>query len=200
MSSRVPTHVFASLSQSGWRQAQPKFVPRPQFLRFARPYSSEATQPPLFTKIKCDLKNAMKAKDTARLNVLRSVISAVNNASKTSSPIKTDIQLLALLRKTARSSQDAVQEFQGAGRQDLVDKEEAQIRVLEEYMESSGVESVGEEELRKIIVSTIAELKAGGGKAMAGDVSKKLFAPGGTLSGKDYDSKKAAEIVKQETS
>ncbi len=141
----------------------------------------------------------MKAKDTARLNVLRSIISTVNNASKTSSPVKTDIQLLALLRKSVRTSQDAADEFQSAGRADLVEKEESQIRILKEYMEASDVETVGEEELRSIITTTITELRAGGGKVAAGEVSKRLFSPGGKLHGKDYDAKKASELVKEET-
>ena len=196
MAARLPARVFTALGQPAIRQIRPTQKLSVQCLRFAQPYSSEASQPPLFTKLKCDLKNAMKAKDTARLSVLRGVISAVNNASKTSSPVKTDVQLLGLLRKTARSSQDAVAEFQNAGRSDLVDKEEAQIRVLQEYMQASEVESVSDEDLRAVVAATIAEVQAEGGKVATGEVMKRLNSK---LKGKDFDAKQAAEIVKNET-
>ncbi|OAA59561.1 hypothetical protein SPI_05759 [Niveomyces insectorum RCEF 264] len=101
-----------------------------------------ATTPPLLAKLKGDLKAAMKAKDAPRLTVLRTILAATLNASKTAQPIRTDAQLVALLRKTARASQEAAAEFRGADRADLAEKEEAQIRVLEEYAQASGLASV----------------------------------------------------------
>ncbi|KAH8889695.1 GatB/YqeY domain-containing protein, partial [Thozetella sp. PMI_491] len=162
-----------------------------------RTYSSDVAPPPLLTKLKGDLKTAMRAKDTARLSVLRSVISGVNNASKTPSPVKTDVQLVALLRKTARSSQDAADEFRTAGRSDLVEKEEAQIKILNEYMQGSGIDSVGEEQMRAAVVAAIAALKAEGATVNAGQVMKRLFAPGAALHGKDVDSKRTAQIAQE---
>ncbi len=104
-----------------------------------RPYSTELSPPPLLAKLKGDLKAAMKARDAARLTVLRSILASTLNASKTAKPIQTDAQLVALLRKTASSSQEALDEFRSAGRDDLADKESAQIKVLEEYVSGSGL-------------------------------------------------------------
>ncbi|KAK3688109.1 hypothetical protein B0T22DRAFT_145029 [Podospora appendiculata] len=164
-------------------------------------YSSQADlpPPPLLAKLKGDLKTAMRAKDATRLSVLRSVLAATLNASKTASPIQTDVQLVALLRKTARSCQESVTEFRGAGREDLAEKEEAQIRVLEEYTAGSGVESVSETQVREMAAAVKAALASEGitdAKTATGEAMKRLFAPGGPLDGKDVDKKEASKIVR----
>ncbi|KFY47813.1 hypothetical protein V496_10429, partial [Pseudogymnoascus sp. VKM F-4515 (FW-2607)] len=122
--------------------------------RAARPccrlYSSTTgtgTAPPMLLKIRKDLKTAMQDKDKNKLNVLRALLSQSLNASKTNSPIVTDMQMLALVRKNAAASKQAAAEFVEAGRQDLADKEAEQMRVMEEYI--GEVKTVGEEEIRK---------------------------------------------------
>tara|TARA_R110002060_G_scaffold10982_10_gene16267 strand:- start:37 stop:474 length:438 start_codon:yes stop_codon:yes gene_type:complete len=76
-----------------------------------------------------DMKTAMQQKDSNRLAVLRALLSQTLNASKTSSPINTDMQMLSLLRKSANAAKAAAEEFKGAGRQDLADKEDLQRAV-----------------------------------------------------------------------
>ncbi|KAK1079681.1 hypothetical protein LTR48_008033, partial [Friedmanniomyces endolithicus] len=73
----------------------------------------------------------MQQKDKTRLAVVRALLADVMNAAKTSSPIQTDMQLLSLLRKRVAAAQTAKAEFAGAGRQDLVEQEEQQAKVLE---------------------------------------------------------------------
>ena len=164
-----------------------------------RSYSSEAppSSPPFLTKLKGELKTAMKAKDTTRLTVLRSILAATLNASKTDSPIMTDEHLVALLRKTVRSSQDAIADFRKGGRQDLVDKEEAQIRILEEYVAASGITTPGEAELRQIVEPVVAQVMAEGLDAnrALGTVMKKLLASGGPLEGKNLDKTELKGVV-----
>jgi uncharacterized protein len=162
-------------------------------------YSTEPPPPALFAKVKGDVKAALKAKDTPRLMVLRSVMSAMLNASKTASPIRTDAQLVGLLRKTIRSSQDAAAEFRAAGRDDLVEKEESQIRVLEEYCQGSGVETMTPEDLRRIVEGVKAELQAEKieGHPALGEAMKRLLKPGGQLDGKDFDKAELPKLVKE---
>ena len=182
------------------RTAQQLRTPSRLSQRCSRFYSSEeAPPPPLLAKLKGDLKSAMRAKDAPRLAVLRSVLSATLNASKTASPVRTDQQLVALLRKQAKTQRDSVEEFRGAGREDLAEKEMSQIKVLEEYAEGSGDETVGEEELRGIIEATKAELAADGanGKSALGETMKRLFAPGGPLEGKDVEKAEVSRLVKE---
>lgn len=166
----------------------------------SRLYSIDAdAPPPLLQKLKGELKAAMRAKDAPRLSVLRSIMSANLNASKTSSPIRTDVQLVALIRKLRKSAQDAVAEAKAAGRDDLVDKENQQMSVLDEYVAGSGVQSLGEAEIKALINEAVEAAKGAGaaGKSLMGDVMKRVNA---ALEGKDVDKKSVAALVKELTS
>ncbi|KAM0513854.1 hypothetical protein ACHAPE_007455 [Trichoderma viride] len=168
----------------------------------ARFYSADAdadVPPPLFQKLKGELKTAMRAKDAPRLSVLRAIMSANLNASKTSSPIRTDVQLVALIRKLQKSAQDAVADAKAAGRDDLVDKENQQMAILDEYVAGSGVQSLGEAEIKALINEAVEAAKGAGaaGKSLMGDVMKRVNA---ALEGKDVDKKSVAALVKELTS
>jgi uncharacterized protein len=157
---------------------------------------TSAGPPPLLARLQGDLKAALKAKDAARLSVLRSILAATLNASKTGSPVRTDAQLVALLRRAARASADAVAEFRAAGREDLVDKEEAQIAVLQGYVATSGISTVEGEALRGLVEGVKAELDAEGvvGKQVMGEAMKRVLA---RLEGKDADKTEITRLVKQ---
>jgi len=181
-----------------------------------RPYSSfpsDLPSPPLLLKLKSDLKTAMKAKDTNRLailymleilnlinymryrlNVLRAVLAETINASKTSSPIKTDIQLLSLLRKRIAASKSAAEEFSAAKRDDLRDKEQAQVAVMEEY--ASGVQTVGQDEIAEVAVTIIGKMRTDGQTVSVGNVLKALVGPGGAFEEKPVDKAEVARTVK----
>jgi len=141
------------------------------------------------------MKTAMKAKDTNRLNVLRALLSETANLAKTSSPVKTDIQLLSLLRKRAAASKSAALEFQAANREDLKEKEDAQVAVLEEY--AGGVQTMGEDEIKAVVTDVLGKLKAEGAKTDMGAVLKRLVGPGGELDGKPVERAEVARLVKQ---
>ncbi|KAJ5693444.1 hypothetical protein N7462_002867 [Penicillium macrosclerotiorum] len=160
--------------------------------------SANPTTPPLMTVLRNDLKTAMRAKDTSRLNVLRALISETNNAAKTSSPIQTDIQLLSLIRKRAAASQDAAAQFLEANRPDLKEKEDAQVTILEEY--ASQIKTMSVEEVEAVIATEIAAIKESGKKLEVGQVLKALFAAGGALDGKPADRKEVASLVKKAVS
>ncbi|KAI0098213.1 Yqey-like protein-domain-containing protein [Nemania sp. FL0031] len=193
MSLRPSTRIAANLLQ------RPRSLRTPALtLTSARTYSADAAPaPPLLQKLKADLKTAMRAKDAARLSVLRAALSATLNASKTSTPITTDAGLVSLLRKQARASAEARDEFASAGREDLVAKEAAQIAVLEEYVAGSGVEELGGEALKELVRGVVAGL--GEEKPRMGDVMKALLAAGGPLDGKNVEKVELARVVKEVT-
>ncbi|MCJ1419695.1 hypothetical protein MMC32_006051 [Xylographa parallela] len=139
------------------------------------------------------MKAAMKAKDTNRLNVLRGILAETTNASKTSSPFKTDIQLLSLLKKRAAASKAAAQEFGAARRDDLKDKEEAQVEVLEEY--AAKVETVGTDEIMEAIAKVVEEMRTDGVSVNKGSVLKAVIGAGGVLDGKPVEKAEVARIV-----
>ncbi|KAJ9635769.1 hypothetical protein H2199_008121 [Coniosporium tulheliwenetii] len=153
---------------------------RPPCLRCL--YSTPATPPPaslVLAKLRIDLKNAMKAKDTARLAVLRAVLAEITNSSKTSSPITTDLQLLSLLKKRTSGAKAAEQEFREAGRGDLVQREEEQRRVLEEYAEGLEAETMGDVEVRAAVERMVGEVEKEGEGADGGGAQEAVCAGGG---------------------
>jgi uncharacterized protein YqeY len=137
----------------------------------------------------------MQAKDTVRLTVLRSLLSQTLNASKTSSPINTDTQMLALLRKSVSASRAAAEEFTSAGRADLAEKEDAQIKIMEEY--SAGVEVVGEEEIRNVVQKVVQGMRDSGEGLKMGEVLKKAFSAEGGFGEKPVDKGEVAKVVKE---
>ncbi|AEO55389.1 hypothetical protein MYCTH_2299157 [Thermothelomyces thermophilus ATCC 42464] len=190
MASKLSLSLLRGFGRPTLRQTASKYIIRAT-------YSTEAPPPPLLSKLKDDLKTAMRAKDANRLAVLRSILAAALNASKTDKPIRTDAQLVSLLQKSALKSQEAAAEARRAGREDLAEKEEAQQRILEEYAAGSGVRELGEAELRQLIESTKANLLAEGvqEKALSGQIIKKLFTLGGPLDGVVVEKKEVVKLV-----
>ncbi|KUI53861.1 Altered inheritance of mitochondria protein 41, mitochondrial [Cytospora mali] len=202
MASNVSTQAVRRLASLQTSRSAFKGNAAPTCLQVCRPYSTETTQtPPLLAKLKADLKTAMRAKDTARLSVLRSVLAATTNAAKTSAPIQTDVQLVQLLRKTARGNQEAAQEARAAGREDLIEKEETQIKIIDGYIAESGLQTLGKEEMQALVEKTISEAKSEGvdEKRLSGEVMKRLMMKGGPLEGKEVDRNELAQIAKELT-
>lgn len=166
-------------------------------LRCQSTSSTEQPASPLLAKVRNDLKMALRAKDTTRLNVLRALLADVTNASKTANPITTDVQLLSVIRKRSSASRDASAQFAAAGRKDLVEKEDAQSRILDEL--AGEVETVGKEEMEKAIREAIEQTKAQG-PVILGQVMKALIGEGGSLAGKSVDRKELAAAVKRSVS
>jgi len=152
------------------------------------------TTPPMLLKIRKDMKTAMQNKDSNRLSVLRALLSQTLNASKTSNPINTDMQMLALLRRSANASKAASEEFKNAGRQDLADKEDLQVSIMEEY--AGDVKVMDREEIREAVEKVLVALRGEGGKVAMGDVLKRLFSPE-VLGDKPVEKGDVAKIVKE---
>ena len=130
-----------------------------------------------------------------RLNVLRAIIAEATNAAKTSTPIKDNMQMLALLRKRRAASKTAAAEFLENKREDLSQKQEEEIAVLDEY--ASQVKVMSEEETAKYVDEAISSIKGGEGKFNAGAVLKELLKNGGPLEGKPVDKSVVARLAKQ---
>lgn len=180
-------------ARPGLRQANVAL--RCRYASAAAPSPSSPATPPLLLKIREDLKTAMRAKDAARLNVLRGLLAEVTNAAKTSSPIDSDMKVLSMLRKRSSAAASAAKEFEGAGRQDLKDKEDAAITILDAY--AGEVETVGEQEIVNIVTQAIKVLEGENKKFNQGDVMKQLLGPGGAFEGKNVEKSSVARAVKQ---
>ena len=93
------------------------------------------------------------------------------------------------------SAKTAKEEAEAVGRQDLVDKEESQIQLLDEY--AAGVQTWSEEKLGEVVQAAVEKMKAAGDKLAMGEVMKKLLAPGGELDGKPVEKSKVSIAVKR---
>lgn len=114
-----------------------------------------------------DLKNAMRAKDTVALNVIRNLKSSLKNAAieKLGADGElNDTDALAVVRKEIKKRQDSVASYEQAKRADLADVEKAEIAVLEKYLPAA----MSAEDLVKLVEAVITELGATSKKDMGG--------------------------------
>lgn len=137
-----------------------------------------------------EIKTAMRAKDSLRLEALRAIKSAVM-LEQTSSAVGTtltDEQEIKLVQKLVKQRKDSAQIFKDQNRPDLVEPEEAQAKIIAEFLPAQ----LSEEEITKIVGDIIAQTGAEGMKDMGkvmGMASKQMA---GTADGKTIST-----IVKQ---
>lgn len=130
------------------------------------------------------IKAAMKSKDTVALQALRALKSAFLLAkTEVGAGELTEDQEMKIVQKQVKQRKDSATIFVEQGRQDLADPELAEVAVLEQFLP----EALSEEEIEKVVVSTIASMGAEGMKDMGkvmGIVSKQLAgqADGKTIS------------------
>ena len=136
----------------------------------------------------------MDADGKGRLNVIRAVISEINQAASGPSPVRTDMQVLALLKKRKASSLAAAEEAGKAGRSDLKEKQEKEVEVLDDY--AGSVQLMSSEELKQIVMQAVNGMGAKS-DLKQGAVMRELLKPEGPLDGKPLDRKTLSEIVQQ---
>ncbi len=114
-----------------------------------------------------DMKAAMRAKDTERLGTIRLLTAAIKQKEVDERIVLEDAQVLAIVEKMVKQRKDAIQQFMAGGRQDLADKEQAEIQVISAYLP----QQAGAEEIAQIVAAAVAESGASGpqdmGKVMA---------------------------------
>jgi uncharacterized protein len=110
----------------------------------------------MIKRIETELKEAMRARDEPRIAALRLTLSALRSAEKElQRPLKEDEELQVLQRERKRRA-ESVQAFRDAGRTEQADREEAELRVLEELLPAP----LSEDELERIVDDAIAETGA----------------------------------------
>ena len=86
-------------------------------------------------KISDDLKEAMRAKNALRRTTIRSIRTAILNAEKKGrDEALSDEDILQMIQKEAKQRREAAEQFKKGSRQDLADREEAELAILEEYL------------------------------------------------------------------
>jgi uncharacterized protein YqeY len=121
------------------------------------------------TQLSDDIKTAMKARDSAALNALRALKSAITNAAIEKGGLGTELdepETLAVIRKQIKQRQDSIEQFDKAGRTELAANEKAEIEILSKYLPTA----LTEEQIAVIVEQAVSETgaatKADMGKAM----------------------------------
>ncbi len=105
-----------------------------------------------------DLKDAIRQRDEARKNAIRMATWAIKNAEVEKGAELRDADVLALLGREAKRRRESIAEFKKAQRQDLVDKEQAELDVLQSYLPAQ----ISRDEIVQAAREVIAEVGAGG--------------------------------------
>jgi uncharacterized protein YqeY len=139
-------------------------------------------------KVNQDIAEAMRAKDQDRLGPLRMLKAALMNKKVERGKDVTDGEALAVVSTLVKQRKDSVEQFTNAGRQDLADKEKAEIAILETYLPPP----VSREELEKAVDEAVRTTGASSPKDMGG-VMKAVMAG---LAGRNADGKLINELVR----
>jgi len=114
-----------------------------------------------------DMKIAMRAKDAPRLLTIRGLLAAMKQREVDERIELDDAAVVAIVDKLVKQRKDSIQQFGAGGRQDLVDKETAELKVLEGYLPARlGADEIAAE-VRAIVAETGATSAADMGKVMA---------------------------------
>lgn len=109
-----------------------------------------------------DMKNAMRAKDTAKLGTIRLLQAAIKQREVDERIELDDAAVVGVIEKMLKQRRDSIAAYEGAGRNDLADAEKFEVSVLQAYMP----QQLSEAEIDVIIEKVIAETGAAGAKDM----------------------------------
>jgi len=135
-----------------------------------------------------DMKAAMRAKEMDKLSTIRMLLAAVKQKEVDERVVVDDAALIAIVDKLIKQRKDSISQFSAAGRQDLADKESAELPVLEAYLP----QRLSAEEIQAAVLAIVAELGAKG----PGDMGKVMGAVKAQLAGK-ADMSLVSAAVKQ---
>jgi uncharacterized protein YqeY len=145
-------------------------------------------------QIQKDITEAMKARDELRLSTLRMVKTALKHKEVEKMAPLDDKEALQVLSTLIKQRKDSIEQFTKGGRQEMADKEAAEIKLIESYMPKAA----GEEEIIAGVKAVIAEMGSPTMKGM-GSVMKNAMARF-QAAGMRVDGKVVSEIVKRELS
>jgi len=141
--------------------------------------------------IQSHMVEAMRNKDSLRLSVLRMMKSAIKNKEVSNDTVKTldEAEVLAVLNSLVKQRRDSVEQFRKGGREELAQKEEAEIKVLEQYLPAAA----SDDDIRNAIDAAVQQT----GAASMKDMGKVMKAALAQLAGKSADGGRVSQLVKE---
>ncbi len=152
----------------------------------------DANKMTLTEKIQSDLANAMRMKDALRLSVLRMMKSAVKNKEVEKMKPLEENEAVAVLNTLVKQRKESVEQFRLGGREELAKKEEAEIKIIQEYLPAAA----SEEDIQRAIAEAVQET----GAASMKDMGKLMKATLARLAGKTADGARVSQMVKEKLS
>ncbi len=121
----------------------------------------------LKSRITEDMKDAMRAKDTARLSTVRLLLAAIKQREVDERKDMTDADIVGIIEKMVKQRRDSIAQFEAGRREDLVAIEKAEVTVLQAYMPAQLADSEIDAAIAEAIAATGAAGPAAMGKVMA---------------------------------
>ncbi len=142
----------------------------------------------LVEQVDKDLVAAMKAQEALKLSVLRMMKSALKNRQVELGKSLEDSESIAVLRTLVKQRRESIEQFREGRRDDLADKEAAEIKIIETYLPAA----VSDEEIEAAVAAALAETGAVGSK----DLGKVMKAVMAKFAGRNVDGKHVNEKVR----
>ncbi len=146
-------------------------------------------------RLTSDMKDAMRARASERLGVIRFLLNGIKNAQIDALRPLDDEEETNVLRKQAKMRRDSIDQFRKAGRDDLVAKEESELRILEDYLPAA----VSEDRMREAVRAVIAETGASGPKEMGAVIGAARTRLSGEIDGRALSTIAREELAARAT-
>ncbi len=124
----------------------------------------------LLKKLQEEMKTAMKSGDKERLATIRMLISEIKKVQIDTKKELSDDEIIKILQKYAKQRKDSIEQYRKAGREDLAEKEEKELKIVQEFLP----QPLSEEEIEKLVDEAIKETGASSMKDM-GKVIKSVM-------------------------
>lgn len=142
----------------------------------------------MLDKLQNDLRQAQLAKNEVKVSTLRLLLSEIHNAEISQGGELSDEDAVGIIQREVKKRKEAAEGFRSGGREEAASKEEAELKVLQDYLPAQ----MSNEELTEIIEQTITELEAKG----PSDMGKVIGAVMGKVKGKT-DGGTVSALVKE---
>ena len=137
----------------------------------------------LYDTILLDLRKSIKGQDKKRLSVLRGLKTAIKNKQVELRQELTDDQILAVISSELKKRKEAIEMFGEGSRQDLVEKEEAEIEILSSYLPPQ----LSEEEIKETLAQVIEEVSASSPKDLGKVMKSAMVKLAGRADGREVN-------------
>lgn len=134
---------------------------------------------------------AMKAKDAVRVSTLKMLKNALHNEKIEKGGDLSEKEEIKVAKKEAKKRKDSIEAYQKAGREELAQKEQKELEILQEFLP----EEMSDDKLSGIVASAIKETKASGLRDMGKVIGKVM-----SQVGEEADGSKVAQMVKEKLS